>query len=201
MALTNADALWYRIFMNILDYIIIAFMLYLILRGIFRGFIREIASLLGVILGVWLGNHFQPWMTDILEGHLPLSRYLPLLSFIILYIAILMICNSIGWFISSLSKKPFMGGANMTSGAGLATLKGIIITYLAIVLLTFYLPGKAPLIANSTLAPLIIKSYQSASSVISPDHYINWKDRFVVESKKIGEAVSDKIEDLVEDDE
>jgi len=187
--------------MNILDYIIIAFMLYLILRGIFRGFIREVSSLVGVILGIWLGNYYQPWMTGILKEHLPLSRYLPLLSFITLFIAILMICNTIGWFINSITKKPFMGGANMTSGAGLAALKGLIITYLAIVLLTFYLPGNSTLISNSAMAPWIIKSYQRVTSFISPDHYRNWKDRFVGEAKKIGDAVSDKIKDLVKDDE
>jgi len=187
--------------MNILDYIIIAFILLLIIRGIFRGFIREISSLIGVILGIWLGNHFQPWMTGILKQYLPFQQYLPLLSFIILFIAVLMVCNIIGWLFSLLSKKPFMGGADRTSGAGLAALKGLILTYLIIVLLTFYLPGKSPLIADSTLAPWIIKSYQRVTSFISPDHYINWKNRFVGKSKKIGDAVSGKIKDLVNDNE
>ncbi|MBW2205067.1 MAG: CvpA family protein, partial [Deltaproteobacteria bacterium] len=40
--------------MNLLDLIIIACMVFLIVRGIFRGFIREVGSLAGVILGIWL---------------------------------------------------------------------------------------------------------------------------------------------------
>lgn len=187
--------------MNILDYIIIAFMLYLVLRGIFRGFIREVLSLAGVILGIWLGNLYQPWLTGFLKQYLPLHKYIPLLSFIILFIAVLIIFNIMGLFIKLFTKKLFMGGADMTSGAGIAALKGLIITYLAIVLLTFYLPGKAPLIAKSTLAPWIISSYQLATSIVSPDHYVNWKNKFVGESKKIGDNVSDKIKDLVKDNE
>ncbi|MBN1625147.1 MAG: CvpA family protein [Deltaproteobacteria bacterium] len=187
--------------MNILDYIIIAFILLLVIRGIFRGFIREISSLAGVILGIWLGNHFQPWITGILKEYLPLQQYLPLLAFIILFIAVLMACNIIGWLLTLFSKKPFMGGADRTSGAGLAALKGLILTYLIIVLLTFYLPGKTALIADSTLAPWIIKSYQKATYFISPDHYRNLKDRFLGETKKIGNAVSGKIKDLADDNE
>lgn len=187
--------------MNILDYIIIAFFLYLIIRGIFRGFVREVASLAGVILGIWLGNHYQPWMTGVLKQHLPMPQYLPLLSFIILFIAILAICNIIGWSLSLIPKKPFSGGTDMTIGAVLAALKGLIITYLVIILMTFYLPGKAPLIADSTLTPWIVKSYQRVTSVISPNHYRDWKNKLIGGSKKISNTVSGKIKDLVTDDE
>ena len=183
--------------MNILDYIIIAFLLYLVIRGIFRGIIRETFSLLGIILGLWLGNHFQPWLTGILKQHLPFPSFLPLLSFILLFIGILVICNLIGWALKHFFPKAFTGWADMTFGSVMALIKGVVITYLIIVLLTFYLPEKTSFIANSTLAPWIIKSYQTVSGFISPDHYKNWKKSLTGESQKIKDSVTDKIKDVV----
>lgn len=185
--------------MNILDYIIIAFLLYLLIRGIFRGFIREIFSLAGVVLGIWLGNLFQAWLTGIIKQHLPLPQYVPLLSFILLLLAILVICNIIGWSISLWLRKAPGTWPDIASGAVLALLKGIVITYLAIIMLTFYLPAKTPLIADSTLAPWIVRSYQRITSIISPDHYKNLKDKIIGGSKKIGDKASDTLKDLVKD--
>jgi hypothetical protein len=83
-----------------------------------------------------------------------------------------------------LLKKIFFGWADRSLGAGLAILKGIIITYLAIVLLTFFLPSKAPLIADSKLSPMIVSSYQFIVGMISPGAYDRWKRKFL--EKKVG---------------
>ena len=81
-------------------------------------------------------------------------------------------------------------------GAGLAVLKGVIITYLVIVLLTFFVPSKTPLIAESKLAPLIISSYQSIAGVISPGSYRNLRKKFLLKKKGIEKVVSDKVRNL-----
>ena len=187
--------------MNLLDYIIIITMIYLIVKGILRGFIREIASLMGIILGIWLANLFQPQMTDLLKSYLPFARYLPLISFAIIFAAVLISCNILGWALKLLFKKILLGWVDRSLGALLAVAKGVIITYLIIVMLTFFLPAKTPLIAGSELAPWIIKSYQSMISLISPDHYQNWKRKIMGEKKKMGGIMSEKIKDIVKKDE
>ena len=184
--------------MNLLDYIIIVAMIYLIIKGIMRGFLREIFSLAGVILGICLGNFFQPWVTDLLRPSLPSTEYLPLISFALIFAVILILFNLIGWVINLLSKKVFLGWLDRTLGACLAIAKGVIVTYLVIVMLTFFIPAKTPLIAGSKVAPSIIRSYQSMISIISPDHYQNWKRRIVGERKKTGEIVSGKSNDMAE---
>ena len=70
-----------------------------------------------------------------------------------------------------------------------------------LVLLTFYLPAKTPLIAESKLAPLVIESYQSMIRLISPDHYENWKKRILGEKKEIGDVIPEKIKEIVKTDE
>ena len=116
--------------MNLLDIIIIVTMIYLIVKGILRGFFREIASLVGIILGIWLANHYQPQMTDFLRSYLPSTRFLPLISFAVIFASILVICNLLGLILKQLFKKVFLGWLDRTLGAGLAIVKGVIITYL-----------------------------------------------------------------------
>jgi membrane protein required for colicin V production len=187
--------------MNLLDIIIIVTMIFLLVKGIFRGFIREIASLAGIILGIWLANHFQPEMTDFLRTYLPTSQYLPLISFAIIFAFLLVLCNLIGWGLNIFFKKTFFGWVDKTLGGWLAITKGVILTYLIIVLLTFYLPTKTPLIAESKLAPLIIRSYQSMIRLISPDHYENWKKRILGDNEEMGAIIPEKIKETVKPDE
>jgi membrane protein required for colicin V production len=179
--------------MNTLDYIIIGFLLFLVIRGIFRGFIREIFSLAGVILGVWLGNHYQPWLTDILKRYLPLPQYLPLFSFILLFIAVLIICNLLGWSLKLLVKNALVGWLDKCGGVVLALLKGLLLCSLILVILTFFFPvEKTQFISKSVLAPRILKSYQRVTEVIAPDYFKNWKSKLIVEQKKSDEVKPDQ---------
>ena len=179
--------------MNLLDVIIIACMVFLIVRGIFRGFIREIGSLAGVVLGIWLASLYQPQMTDFLKPFLPSGKFLPLISFALIFLVILVLCNVVSWLLKKLVKNIFLGWADRTLGAALAVLKGVIITYFAIVLLTFFVPSQSNLIVNSKLAPTIINSYQSIVGLLSPGAYEKLKKQFVEQKERIEQAISEKI--------
>ncbi|MBW1863955.1 MAG: CvpA family protein [Deltaproteobacteria bacterium] len=187
--------------MNLLDIIIISMMIFLVVKGIFRGFFREIGSLAGVILGIWLANHYQPQMTGYLKLYLPSITFLPLISFAVIFIFVLVLCNLSGWVLRLLFKKVFLGWLDRTLGAGLAIAKGVIIIYLAIILLTFYLPITTPLIAGSKMAQLITVSSQSMIRLISPEQYRNWKKKVMEKGKKMGEIVSEKAKDITKNDE
>jgi len=165
--------------MNILDMIIIGTMIFFIVRGIWRGFFREMGSLAGVILGIWLANKFQPQLTLFLKSHLLSGKFLSLISFAGIFFIVLVACNLAGWGLKLLLKKAFLGWADRGLGAVLAILKGVILTYLVIVLLTFFLPAKAPLITRSRLAPVIVSSYQSIVALISPGAYKTWKRKWL----------------------
>jgi membrane protein required for colicin V production len=183
--------------MNLLDLIIIATMIFLITRGIMRGFFREIGSIAGVILGILLANAYQPQMTGYLKAYLPSVKFfiIQLISFGLILTVVLILCNLAGWGLKTLFKKAFIGWSDRALGAGLAILKGIIITYLAIVLLTFFVPSKTPLIAKSKLAPLIISSYKSMVSTISPGSYQRWMKKFLGKKEEVSKVVSKKMGD------
>jgi len=178
--------------MNLLDLIIIATMVFLVIRGIFRGFFKEIGSLAGVISGIWLANLYQPQMTAYLKQYLPSTVFLPFISFAVIFGLVLVLCNLAGLGLKMLFKKAFLGWADRTLGAGFAVLKGIVLTYLVIVLLTFFVPSRTPLIAGSKLAPLIIASYQSMVRIVSPGSYQEWKRKLLGHTKGFGMVVPEK---------
>jgi len=178
--------------MNILDMIIIGAMIFFVVRGIWRGFFKEMGSLAGVILGIWFAIKLQPQLTLFIKSHLSPSKFLPLISFGMIFLVILVVCNLAGWGLKTLVNKVFLGWADKGLGAGLAILKGIILTYLVIVLLTFFLPAKAPLIAESRLAPVIVSSYQTIVGFISPGASDRWKKKWLRRSEMTDKNTEEK---------
>ena len=124
-------------------------------------------------------------MTGYLKKYLPFVEFLPLISFLAIFSLCVIAGNFSGWILRLIFGKVFAKWGGRTLGAALATIKGVIIIYLAIVLLTFSLPSKTPLIADSKLAPLIITSYQSMIELVSQDHF-----------KRLMKKIKDKKEDL-----
>ncbi|MBE9593511.1 MAG: CvpA family protein [Proteobacteria bacterium] len=177
--------------MNILDFIILGLITFFVVKGIFRGFFREISSLAGIIFGIWIGNHYHPQMANLLKAYIPLEKSLSLISFIILFILVVIFFTLSGILLHHFFKKLLIGWLDRCLGIGLALIKGIIISYLLIVLLTFFIPSKSPLIAKSTTARTVIVTYQSMSRLISPNLYKTWKKRIYKESKKVGKAISE----------
>lgn len=165
--------------MNILDVVIVVVMVFLIARGIMRGFVGEVASLAGIILGIWLAIRYMSQVTALLKPHLPTFSFLPAVSFALIFLGVLIACNLAGWGLRVLFKKTALGWLDRTLGAGLAVVKGVVIAYLGIVILTVYLPPSAPLMAGSRLAPMVTASFQVLRKTVSPDRLKDWKRRFL----------------------
>jgi len=177
--------------MNILDYIILGLIAFFVVKGIFKGFFREISSLAGIIFGIWIGNQYHHQMAALLKPYIPLEKSLPLISIIILFISVVILFNLFGILFHHLFKRLFIGWFDRGLGVVFALIKGIIISYLLIVLLTFFIPSKSPLITKSTTARMVTVTYQSMSRFISPDLYKTWKKKIFKESKKLDTVISE----------
>jgi len=177
--------------MNILDIIISGLVAFFLIKGIFRGFFREIASLAGVVFGIVIGNHYHPQMAAYLKAYIPLEQSLPLVSFIILFIAVIIVFYLVGLLLHGLFKRLLIGWFDRALGICFALIKGIIISYLLLVLLTFFVPSTSPLIASSKCARLVINTYQSMARLISPHIYREWTARISKESKKVEKVISE----------
>jgi membrane protein required for colicin V production len=181
--------------MNLLDIIIICTLVFLIIKGLLRGFLREIASLAGVILGILLANLYQPQVTEKLRLVLHSTPLLPLISFALVFGGVLVGCNLLGWLLKLAFKKVFLGWLDRLLGLCFALIKGVVITYLAIVILTFTLPSSTPLIAKSKLAPWITVSYQTMVGLIAPEHYQNLRKKFLEKKSELGDKAPETRKD------
>ncbi len=184
--------------MNLLDIVITCTMVFFVVRGIMRGFIKETASLAGVILGVLLAIRFQLRATAYLKSILPSIPLIELVSFAAIFFSVLILCNLLGWTLKLLIKKALLGWVDRTLGLGLAVIKGVIITYIGIVLLTFSPLAGTPLMVNSKLSPMIITSYQSMVNLISPEYYNELKKRFIGKKREIGKVFTQSKKEIDE---
>ena len=185
--------------MSLLDFIAIAIMAFLILKGIFRGFIQEIASFVGIVTGIWMAYIFYPQMAEYLKAHhVPSGPYLSPLSFVVILTLVILLCSLLGWLLKLLFRKTAFGWADRMFGAGFAAVKGGVFIYVVIILFTFVLPAQTPLIAESRTAQWVISSSQSLFQFISPEHYEAWKEKITEKAEEITEVLSEKIEDVVE---
>ncbi len=177
--------------MNLLDIIIILALTICFIRGIIRGFLKEFISLAGVIISIFIANYYQPQASAYLTMILPKGKFIPLISFFGLFIFSYIAWSIIAWAIKILFIEG--GASNALSrffGAIFGTLKALIVIYLVIILLTFFIPSKTPLIAKSKLAPIVIKSYQKIIIPISPSSFKRFKQKFKVKMKKIKKKIS-----------
>lgn len=179
--------------MNILDIIIIAAVVFFLIRGVFRGIVREIGSLAGVVMGIWLANVYHPQLAGLLKGFIPPGKYLPIIAFALIFLVVLVLCNLLGWLFKKLFQKIFLGWVDRILGACLALLKGIVLSYLMIVLVTFLAPQDSSLVRQSRLAPVIITSYQTVVGLIPPGFHEKLKKSFKKQKDNLQEVVKGKI--------
>jgi membrane protein required for colicin V production len=185
--------------MSLLDIIAIGIMAFLILKGIFRGFIREIASFVGIVMGIWTAYMFYPQMAEYLKAHhVPPGPHLSPLSFVVILTLVVLVCNLLGWLLKLLFKKTVFGWSDHVLGAGFAAVKGGLLIYVAIILLTLLLPAQTPIIAESRTGQWVISSSQTILHFISPEHYEVWKKRITEKAEEITDVLSEKIEDVIE---
>jgi membrane protein required for colicin V production len=176
--------------MNILDVIILGLITFFLIKGIFRGFFREIASLAGIIFGLVIGNHYHPQMANLLRPYIPFERFLSLISFFMILLLVVIGFNLIGILMHSIFKRLLIGWFDRTLGICFALIKGIIVSYLLIVLL-FWLMPTTSLIARSKTAPIVKKSFETIRNLISPDLYQEWKRKISRESTAVEKAISE----------
>ncbi len=154
-------------------------------------------SLAGVVLGIWIASAWQPQLTSYLRQYSGYFFLLPLISFAAIFVLVMVAANILGWALKVAFQKASMGWLDRSMGAAVALIKGLVVTYLFIILLTFCIPAKSGVIAGSKLTPWIVSSYQSIVGAISSDFYQRWKKKFQVgkdtgKEKKAGGAIQEK---------
>ena len=100
----------------------------------------EIVSLLALILAVIGGFHFLHWGISMLQEQFDLSgKFLPFLSFLLIFVAIVLLVNAIGKILQKVVHMAFLGGVDKAAGAVLGGLKWIF--FLSLIIWAFQVFG------------------------------------------------------------
>ncbi|MBP6611594.1 MAG: CvpA family protein [Paludibacter sp.] len=114
--------------MNTLDSILILFLLIGFIIGLIRGFVRETISILIVIVAIYFSKWLTPIAQSMLEGvfSFPSSIAKPL-SFVIVFVSILILFNILAKALTRLAEAASLGGLNRILGGFLGGLKHALI--------------------------------------------------------------------------
>ena len=153
--------------MNPFDIFVIIVICYSIIRGLFRGLVKEVSSIMGVLGGFYAAYSYYPIVAKLIAGLVKDYSYLNILSFLIIFCAILIIISIIGVIIKYLLNVAFLGWVDRLCGVFFGLVKGILIVTVLFIILTTFLPKGAPLIKQSVLAPHVIWISEKMVNVVS----------------------------------
>ena len=115
--------------MNYIDIIIAVSLLYGLIKGFSNGLIKEITNILSVVIAIYIGFHFSNLIEPYLKNETAASYegIIPLASFMIVFIIILVIIKSIGELIDRLTKILALGIISKLLGAIFGFFKFVVV--------------------------------------------------------------------------
>lgn len=155
--------------MNYIDVVILIILAIYGLTGFFKGFVRSLISLIGFITAVYLSFRFFLPLANFMHAYLGFSlEILSVLSFIFLFLLIVIIASLIGNKIHGMLSKTSLGLINRIIGVIFGLLKGMVILSLLIALISWSDPeGKYLDLTDRQQSRLYYPTEKIASSVLN----------------------------------
>ena len=122
--------------MNYIDIILCVPLLWGLYKGFTKGLIIEAASIIALGLAVWGGIKFSDFLTGYIHAHFIWdTKYLPVISFAIIFLGILIGVYAIAILLERLIKAVSLGFVNKLAGGVFGMLKfGLILSVIILVL-------------------------------------------------------------------
>ena len=111
---------------NYVDILITCFLFYGFIRGLFSGFFVELTSSVAIFIGALGSFYFSPLATDLIEIFFK-WKYLKIVSFILTFIAIIILVIWAGKILTKLAKIILLGWINQILGGLFGFFKWLII--------------------------------------------------------------------------
>ena len=155
--------------MNPFDIVTIIILGYSLIRGLFRGLVKEMASIVGVLGGFYAAYTYYMVLGQLLGRFIKNTAYLNILSFLIIFCAVLIAVSVMGVIIKYLLNIAFLGWVDRIGGVVFGAVKAILIVCILFITLTAFLPRGTPLIKNSVLAPHVSWVSENMAKVVSKE--------------------------------
>jgi len=164
--------------MNLFDIVILVIIGFCLIRGGFRGLIKEVAAIVGVLGGFYGAYRYYHLLSGLLSKWISTDAYSNILSFLIIFCAILIIINILGIIIRYAMNIVFSGWLDRLGGVLIGLIKGALIVSVLFFALTTFLPKGTPLIQQSKLAPLVSNVSEVMAQVVSADMKAKFSSKF-----------------------
>lgn len=110
--------------MNKLDIILLAPILFGAYQGYKKGFVLEIIAIVSFILAIIGGFKLMHWGMDLIDQHFDISgALLPYISFLVIFIAIILLVNLIGKIFKKILDLTLLGTLDNAAGSIISMLK------------------------------------------------------------------------------
>ncbi len=153
--------------MNLLDIAILIIIALMTVRGFFRGIIQEAATLVGLIVSFFLAAMYYKNLSALLVRFVPNHEIiLSFFCFVFLFILFILLFN----FLSILARKAvhlvLLGWLDRTLGGFFGLIKGAVIVFVLVTMLTVIYPKSGPVVENSRFFPSILTITEKLEALI-----------------------------------
>lgn len=179
--------------MNLLDIAILVIVALMTVRGFFRGIVQEAATLLGLIASFFLAALYYKNLAFWLERFTPNHKII--LSFFC-FVFVFILCIFLFNFLAILARKAIrlalLGWVDRTLGGLFGLIKGAVIIFVIVTILTVFYPKSGPVVEDSRFFPSILTVTEKLSALIP----FKIKDDFLDKKKALQNFWDSKKQDI-----
>lgn len=120
-----------------LDIAIILVLCTALIKGYFQGFLRQTAALVGIALGIFVAlSRFKIFAEYLMDKFTLSATISQIIAFALIVLAVSAVINLIGLLLQKFTKLVLLSLIDNLGGAGLGLVKGSLIVYLALLLVS-----------------------------------------------------------------
>jgi membrane protein required for colicin V production len=122
--------------LNIADYVIVAVVAVSMLISLFRGFLKEFISLVVWVAGFWVAIEFYTALSEVLAPYITNVSVRLIISFIGLFLAVLILGSLFSYLLSFVVDKSGLGGFNRLLGMIFGCARGVLLVSVILLLIS-----------------------------------------------------------------
>lgn len=154
--------------LNILDVILLSGIALLTLRGAIRGFLDEVTGLVGILGGVWLAGRYYGVLGQMIARYTH-SQWVYIVAYVLILCMVMFVISMISRGLHSFLKMAYADWINHLAGAAVGALKGLLLSAVAVSLLTYFI-NDADFIQSSRMVQPI-KQFVVVFKQVLPERY------------------------------
>lgn len=151
--------------MTMLDWVIVAVLLFSTLAALTRGIFRELFSLCGLILGVLLASWNYKSLAPLLIQWIHSSGVAEAIAFLVIAIGVMLVAGFAGYLLHKTAEVVGLGWADSLLGGLFGLLRGGLIVTAGMMAIAAFLPHST-WTRDSKLAPYFLDSAHGMSAVV-----------------------------------